>query len=133
MLKFGLGEFSLKLNLLLNLKKQRFKMKKIILLALFVLIGSISAEAKSNGAEIYQKHCALCHGKDGKKVIPGASAVLAGRDATRLALTIRSYRDQSESSGAYTMHKSSELMKLEISEWSDGQIDAIAKYLSGLK
>jgi mono/diheme cytochrome c family protein len=84
------------------------------------------------GAKLYHKNCALCHGIDGQKVPPGATSPLAGRDATKLALTIRAYRDQDDSIGTYTMHKSSEIMKEETIKLSDRQIGAIAKYISGL-
>jgi len=114
-------------------------MKKIILLALFAGISLVAAEAKSNGfvpingAEIYQQYCVVCHGKEGKMIPTGASAALAGRDAEKLALTIRAYRDQDKSIGAFTMKKSSEIMKQATMELSDSQIGAVAKYISGLK
>ena len=118
-------------------------MKKIIFTVLVTglsLIAADSAKAASSGkflpidgAELYQQHCAVCHGKDGRKVPAGASSFLAGRDAVRLALTIRSYRDQDKGIGAYTMHKSNEIMLQETTKWSDRQIGAIAKYVSGLE
>ena len=118
-------------------------MKKIIFTLLFAGVSLIASESTTttkssgfipvDGAAIYQNHCSVCHGKDAKKVPAGASAALAGRDAVRLALTIRSYRDQNKDIGAYTMHKNSEIMLQETSKWSDRQISAIAKYLSGLE
>ena len=117
-------------------------MKKIISAVLFTTISLMATDTKMvksgvfepvDGAMLYQKHCSLCHGTDGRKVPTGASSMLAGRDAVRLALTIRSYRDQDKSIGAYTMHKSSEIMKLQTVKFSDRQIGAIAKYISGLE
>lgn len=118
-------------------------MKKIIFTVLFTGISLIAADSAKvtnsggfvpiDGAELYQNHCSVCHGKDGRKVPTGASSALAGRDAVRLALTIRSYRDQNKDNGAYTMHKESEIMLQETAKWSDRQIGAIAKYISGLE
>ena len=118
-------------------------MKKIISAVLFTSISLIAADnAKvvksdgfepTNGAEIYQQHCSLCHGTDGRKVPAGASSILAGRDAEKLARTIKAYRDQDSRLGMYDMHKSSELMQQETVEFSDSQIGAIAKYISELE
>jgi cytochrome c553 len=85
------------------------------------------------GARLYRQNCAICHGIDGKTVPTGATSPLAGRNATKLALTIRAYRDQDDSIGTYTMHKSSEMMKEETIRLSDRQIGAIAEYISTLK
>ena len=101
---------------------------------------SFQTEAKQDalssleGAKLYHKNCALCHGIDGQKVPTGASSALAGRDATKLARTIRAYRDQDiDSMGSYSMHKSSQMMQEETMKLSDKQIGAIAKYISELK
>jgi cytochrome c553 len=116
-------------------------MKKILLTALFVSVSLIAADSAPvkklgaflpiDGAALYQKNCAICHGKDGRKVPEGAST-LAGRDAVRLALRIRSYRDQYEGVGSYTLKKDSRIMYDETSKLSDKEISALAKYISGL-
>ena len=118
-------------------------MKKILFTILLASMSLIAADnattTKSSGflpidgAKLYQQDCALCHGKYGRKVPSRASSALAGRDAVKLALTIRSYRDQDNSIGAYTMHKSSQIMKEQTVRYSDRQIGAIAKYISGLE
>ncbi len=117
-------------------------MKKILLTALFASISLIAADSTpvkkggvfmpADGAALYAKHCALCHGQDGRKVPDKEASVLAGRDAVRLALTIRAYRDQDVGIGAFTMHKNSQMMKEETSKLSDREIVALAKYISGL-
>jgi len=89
--------------------------------------------APIDGAKLYQQKCSLCHGKDGKKVPENGVAALAGRDATKLALEIRAYRDQDVLNAPYSMQKSSAVMKSETENLSDQQIGAIAKYLSNLK
>ena len=117
-------------------------MKKIVFVALLAtlsLVASDSTPAKEagaflpiDGAALYSKSCAICHGQDAKKV-PGAASVLAGRDAVRLALRIRAYRDQDTRVGTYTMHKDSRIMKDQTSKLSDKEISALARYISGLE
>ncbi len=120
-------------------------MKSIIIAALLAsssLMAADSVKADNSGsfttkdidgAAIYKKHCIVCHGEKAEKSPEAGIAPLAGRDATRLALTIRAYRDQDKGIGTYTMHKSSELMKNQTSILSDRQIGALAKYISTLQ
>ncbi len=115
-------------------------MKKIILSALLASASLMAAESvqtnNSNamdGAKLYKQNCAVCHGKEGKKVPKGGVDILAGKDATKLARTIRAYKDQDNEVGAYTMKKSSQVMKDATYELSREQIVAIATYLSELK
>jgi len=118
-------------------------MRNIIIATLLIsgsLMAADSAQAKStggfatsiDGAAFYKQHCSKCHGDRGEKS-PERSAPLAGRDPTILALTIRAYRDQSNDIGAYTMHKSSQMMKDATVNLSDRHIGAIAKYISSLQ
>lgn len=118
-------------------------MKKILFTVLLTSMSLLAADnakvvtsdefTPASGPELYQQNCALCHGKDGRKVPTGASSILAGRDAVRLALTIRSYRDQDNDIGAYTMHKSNQIMKDQTVKYSDRQIGSMARYISGLE
>ena len=94
--------------------------------------GSFSA-TDIDGAAIYKEHCAVCHGDKAEKSPEKGIAPLANRDATKLALTIRAYRDQDKGIGTFTMHKSSEIMQNSTVSLSDMQISALAKYISGLK
>ena len=117
-------------------------MKKILITALFASISLVAADsapvkksggfAPVDGGTIYNKSCAMCHGKDGRKVPSNEASVLAGRDAVRLALRIRSYRDQDATVGTYTMNKASQVMKDQTSKLSDKEVSAVAKYISGL-
>ena len=104
-------------------------MKKIIIV---LVLASMSLMA-ANGAKLYQQRCSKCHGVDAKKSPLKGVSSLAGRDVTELALTIRAYRDQDESIGAYSMHKSSQVMKDSTSSLTRDQIVAIAKYIGELK
>jgi len=93
--------------------------------------GSFSSKS-ADGAELYKQNCAVCHGERATKSPETKVPALAGRDATRLALRIRAYRDQDNEVGTYTMHKSSEVMKNQTVKLSDRQIGALAKYISSL-
>ena len=93
--------------------------------------GSFSSKAV-DGAALYKQGCAVCHGEKATKSPEAKVPALAGRDATRLALRIRAYRDQDNEVGTYTMHKTSEVMKNSTVKLSDRQIGALAKYISSL-
>ena len=115
-----------------------------IIIATLLLSGSLmaadSAQASNtggfaafiDGAAFYKQHCSKCHGEKGEKSLE-RTAPLAGRDPTILALTIRAYRDQSNEHEAYTMHKSSQMMKEATVNLSDRHIGALAKYISSLQ
>jgi cytochrome c553 len=104
-------------------------MKNIILAVLFASSGLMAVD----GAKIYKQRCAKCHGEKAIKSPKNHVPALAGRDVTKLALTIRAYRDQDTDVGSYTMHKSSQLMKDATGSLSREQIVALAKYISALK
>lgn len=111
-------------------------MKKVIIAALLASVGLMAADTTFkgiDGAKIYKQRCALCHGATGQKVPDKAVGPLAGRDATEIALKIRSYRDQDKDVGSYTMHKDSQVMKDATSSLSREQIVALAKYIQSLK
>ena len=94
--------------------------------------GSFSSKSV-DGAAIYKQRCSTCHGEKATKSPEAKVPALAGRDATRLALRIRAYRDQDSEVGSYTMHKSSRVMYDSTDDLSREQIVALAKYISGLK
>ena len=102
-------------------------MKNIIIVAL--LLGS--ALMAIDGAKVYEQHCLLCHGKYAEKA-PGLSTPLAGRDASRLALEIKAYRDQSDGVGCYTKDKHSQVMEDSTYALTTDHIVALAKYISDL-
>ena len=64
-----------------------------IIIGIFVagLAGSMLAQQPTNltkGVDLYQRYCAVCHGKDGKGGGPAAAALKAPpTDLTRLAKT----------------------------------------------
>jgi cytochrome c6 len=46
-------------------------MKRLVLAALLLAAAGL-ARADATGAEVFQKKCAMCHGKDGKALSPAA-------------------------------------------------------------
>jgi len=109
----------------------------IVLLAGASLMAAESGQTNNSntidGAKLYKQNCAICHGKEGTKVPKGGVDILAGKDATKLARSIRAYKDQDNEVGSYTMKKSSQVMKDATYELSREQIVTIATYLSELK
>jgi len=97
-----------------------------------LLLASISLMA-ADGAKLYKKRCASCHGANAQECPINGASTLAGRDVTVLALTIRAYRDQDEEGEAYTRHNTNQMMKDSTTELSRDQIVALAKYINGLK
>ena len=115
-------------------------MKRIIMTVLLASASLMAAEGVKadtkvtiDGAKLYKQRCSICHGVAGKKVPDKAVGPLAGRDATELALKIRSYRDQDRDVGSYTMKKDSRVMKDATNNLSREQIVALAKYINSLK
>jgi len=114
---------------------------KNIIIATLLMSGSLIAADNSgsfssksiDGAALYKQSCAVCHGETATKSPETGVPALAGRDATRLALRIRAYRDQDNEVGTYTMHKTSDVMKNSTVKLSDRQIGALAKYISSLQ
>jgi len=125
-------------------------MKKIVLSMLFVSLGLVAAEGtvpyKSGlllapqADKIYEKECSHCHGKDGKATsFAGSSrvsyAVIAGMDAKSVAADLKEYRG-GEKSHDYRLHNKygyGSIMRSATKDLSWDEIDAVAKYVSGLK
>ena len=87
-------------------------MKRFPLL-LTLLFASGSPALAADGVALYNKHCASCHGKQGKN---GKDVPVAGLPADRVAANIK---DHPLSMNSFKL--------------SDAQIQAIAKYLAALK
>ncbi|CAA6813395.1 MAG: Unknown protein [uncultured Sulfurovum sp.] len=126
-------------------------MKKIVLFILFVTVGLVASEAelryeiglklKPQPAKIYAQECASCHGKDGKQTsFSGFPSVIqygkiAGLDEAELAKTIKEYRGGVASKDYRPLNKYGygAAMKAPTRDLSWDEIDAVAKYISGLK
>ena len=90
-----------------------------VLLVAFVLFAPAQALA-ADGAALYAKNCASCHGPDAKAATPAASAMkvpaIAGHDAA----------------GSVAFVKSSAKHKVPAGKLSDEELQAIGAYLAAL-
>jgi len=84
---------------------------KRLVLTLVVALA-LPAFAAADGAALYDKKCGSCHGKEGKK---GTAMPIAGRSEEAVTATIKSHTPP---------------MKFKL---TDEEIQAIAKYVAGLK
>jgi len=125
-------------------------MKRIVLSMLFASIGLVASEGavpyKSGlllppqADKIYEKECTLCHGKDGKQTsFSGLTRVsytkIAGMDTSELAKTLKEYRGGIKSKDYQFPNKYGygAVMKSVTKDLSWDEIDAVAKYVNGLK
>ena len=126
-------------------------MKKIVLTMLFASLGLVAAEGEMpytiglkltpQPAKIYAAECASCHGADGKQTsfsgFPEgiAYAKIAGMDTAMLAKTIKEYRGGVESKDYQPLNKYGygAAMLAPTRDLSWDEIDAVAKYINGLK
>ena len=126
-------------------------MKKIVLTMLFASIGLVASEGDMpyaiglmltpQPAKIYAVECARCHGDNGKQTsftgFPEGIAykVIAGMDTAELAKTIKEYRGGVESKDYRPLNKYGygAAMKAPTRDLSWDEIDAVAKYINGLK
>ncbi len=88
-----------------------------VLFVVFVLLGPAQALA-ADGAALYAKNCASCHGPDAKAATPGAAAMkvpaIAGHDAA----------------SAVEFVKSNEKHKAPAGKLSDEDLQAIGAFLA---
>lgn len=126
-------------------------MKKIVFTILFASLGLVASEVEvpyapgllltAQGDKIYAMECASCHGKDGKQTsFSGFPNVItygkiAGLDTAVLAKTIKEYRGGVESKDYQPLNKYGygAAMKAPTRDLSWDEIDAVAKYINGLK
>ena len=125
-------------------------MKKIVLSMLLASIGLVASESavpyKSGlllppqADKIYEKECTQCHGKDGKSTsFEGSSrvtyAVIAGMDAATVATDLKEYRGGIKSKDYQPLNKYGygAVMRSVTKDLSWDEIDAVAKYVNGLK
>ncbi|TET89675.1 MAG: cytochrome c [Sulfurovum sp.] len=125
-------------------------MKKIVLSMLLASIGLVASEStvpyKSGlllppqADKIYEKECTHCHGKDGKQIsFEGSSRVtyseIAGMDTAEVAKILKEYRGGVKSKDYQQLNKYGygALMRSVTADLSWDEIDAVAKYVNGLK
>ena len=113
-------------------------MKKVLLSVLLASVSLMAADAASvykpglllppNAPLIYKQTCAKCHGDDGKTIAFKGSIEIAGLDTAKLAKELKDYRYGSVNKYGYGA-----LMKSAVVDLSWDEIDAVAKYVNGLK
>ncbi len=125
-------------------------MKKILfpmLLAGVTLIASDSTSVyrsgillPANGKVIYERQCASCHGDNGKLTsFTGSSRItyskITGMNTDKLAKELKDYRGGVKSKNYQPLNKYGygALMKSVTTDLSWDEIDAVAKYVNGLK
>ena len=125
-------------------------MKRIVLSMLLASIGLVAAESSvpyksglllaPQADKIYAKECALCHGDDGKATgFAGLTNVtyapIAGMDTAELAKTLKEYRGGVKSKDYQSLNKYGygAVMISATKDLSWDEIDAVAKYVNGLK
>ncbi len=118
-----------------------------ILLASVALVASDSASVyksgfllPANGKVIYERQCSNCHGDNGKQTsFKGSSKItyskIGGRDTEILAKELKEYRGgiKSKDYGPLNKYGYGALMRGITKDFSWDEIDAVAKYVNGLK
>jgi cytochrome c553 len=125
-------------------------MKRIVLSMLFASIGLVASEgavAYKSGLllapqadKIYEKECTHCHGKNGSQTsFAGSSRIsyakIAGMDTSIVAKTLKEYRGGVKSKDYQPLNKYGygAMMRSVTKDLSWDEIDAVAKYVNGLK
>lgn len=90
-----------------------------------VILGSLNV-AIASGADIYKK-CSSCHGVQGEKKALGRSAVIKGWEVEKLISALKGYKN-----GTYGGPMKG-LMKGQVSDLNDTQIQAVAKFIAAQK
>lgn len=77
--------------------------------------------------------CTACHSPNGKGNAPGGFPALAGQHADYIAAQLRAYRMGYEDENGRTNDGDAKIMRTTAFGLSDGEIEAVASYISGLK
>lgn len=98
-------------------------MKRIIVaVAALIVLAAGSARADAAAAELFQKKCAVCHGKDGKSSTPMAQK-LGAKDLTTLKASEGEItKTIADGKGKMTPFKG---------KLSDAEIASLAKFVKG--
>jgi cytochrome c6 len=95
-------------------------MKRIVLAAVLLAAAGL-ARADAAGAEVFQKKCAMCHGKDGKGSPAGLK--MGAKDLNATALTEADVaKVVADGRGKMTAFKG---------KLTDAEIQAVAKFVKG--
>jgi cytochrome c553 len=97
-------------------------MKKLLVLGLAAATAMTLMAA--DGAALFKK-CAGCHGAHGEKKALGKSAVIKGWPKEKTVEALKGYK-----AGTRNVHGMGMLMKGQVANLSDADIEAIADYLA---
>jgi len=89
-----------------------------------LLISSIYA---SEGADIFNKICFICHGKHAEKSSLGVSKVIAGWKAEKIVEKLKAYK-----SGNLDQYGYGNMMRNRATKLTEEQMEAVAKYIESL-
>ena len=103
--------------------------------------GQTSPELLALGEKVYRSGvaernvaaCTACHSPTGKGNAPAGFPALAGQHAEYIAAQLRAYRKGQEDPSGRTNDGDSRIMRTTAFGLSDGEIDAVASYIAGLK
>ena len=103
--------------------------------------GQANAELLALGEKIYRSGvaernvaaCTACHSPTGKGNAPAGFPALAGQHADYTAAQLRAYRKGYENDAGRTNDGDAKIMRTTAFGLSDGEIDAVASYIAGLK
>ncbi|WP_456403284.1 c-type cytochrome [Hydrogenimonas sp.] len=98
-------------------------MKKIA----FASILLLSTVWASEGEDIFNKICYVCHGKQAQKSSLGVSRVIAGWKAERIVEKLKEYK-----SGQLDQYGFGSMMRNRATKLTDQQMQAVAKYIESL-
>jgi len=82
-------------------------------------------KAEVDGSKLFVK-CAGCHGKNAEKKALGKSQIIKGWDEAKIVTALHGYKDGTYGGSMKTV------MKSQVSNLSDDEINAVAKYISKL-
>ncbi|BCD67615.1 c-type cytochrome [Nitratiruptor sp. YY09-18] len=100
-------------------------MKKLAVLTLAAAVATTLMAA--DGAALYKK-CAGCHGANGEKKALGKSEVIKGWPKEKTVEALKGYK-----AGTRNVHGMGALMKGQVANLSDADIEALADYIAKLK
>ena len=103
--------------------------------------GQTSPELLALGEKVYRSGvaernvaaCTACHSPTGQGNAPAGFPALAGQHAEYIATQLRAYRKGQEDPSGRTNDGDSRIMRTTAFGLSDGEIDAVASYIAGLK
>jgi len=106
-------------------------MKRMVFTVLLAGISFVTAESSvsiKDGAALYIKKCAICHGANADKTPIKNMSPIAGMEAEKVAKILKFYQDDERIGHGYSSEMVNSTMFL-----SQKAIGAIASYVSSLK